>query len=178
MNENLKELTLGRRIAHFRKAQGFTQEVLAESLSVTAQAVSKWENDLSCPDIMTLPKLARYLEISIDTLLTGEAPAAPGAPAAPARKPEELIVRMAFTEAEGNRFNVNLPFTVFKLGARFGMISITWNAQDGSEVSAEQKTTLLGGLDFNTMVQMIESGVTGKLLDLDDEGERLVIWTE
>lgn len=124
MNESLKELTLGRRIAQLRKAQGFTQEVLAESLGVTAQAVSKWENDQSCPDIMTLPMLARCLEVSVDTLLTGEAPAA-SSPAAPTRRPEELIVRIAISEKDGNRFNINLPFTVFRLGARYGMISIT-----------------------------------------------------
>lgn len=175
MNESLKELTLGRRIAQLRRAQGFTQEVLAESLGVTAQAVSKWENDQSCPDIMTLPKLARYLEVSVDTLLTGEEFTTPGAPVRPAKKPEELIVRIAITEQGGNRFNVNLPFTVFKLGARFGMLSITWNE---NESDAEAKASMLSGLDFSTMVQMIESGVTGKLLDLDDKGERLVIWTE
>lgn len=175
MNENMKELSLGRRIAQLRRAQGFTQEVLAESLGVTAQAVSKWENDQSCPDIMTLPKLAQYLEVSVDTLLTGEEPPFSDAPAASARKPEELIVRIAITEEGGNRFNVNLPFTVFRLGTRYGMISITWNE---GEVSAETRASLLAGLDFRTMVQMIESGVTGKLLDLNDGGERLVIWTE
>ena len=37
---------------------------------------------------------------------------------------------------------------------------------------------LLAELDFRTMVQVIESGVTGRLLDLHDDGERLVIWTE
>lgn len=178
MNDSMKELTLGRRIAKLRKAQGLTQEVLAESLGVTAQAVSKWENDQSCPDIMTLPALARLLDTTVDMLLTGEAPTSPGTPALLARKPEELIVRMTFTEEDGNRFNINLPFIVFKLGARYGMINITWNSADGSEVSAVEKAGLLAGLDFNTMVQMIESGVSGKLLELDDDGERLVIWTE
>lgn len=175
MIDSMIELTLGQRIAKLRKAQGLTQEVLAESLSVTAQAVSKWENDLSCPDIMTLPRLAHYLEVSVDTLLTGEMPAVPGVPATPARNPEELIVRIAITESDGNRFNVNLPFTVFRLGARYGMITITWGE---NEITAEQKASRLAGLDFNTMVQMIESGVTGKLLELDDDGDRLVIWTE
>ena len=41
MNESMKELTLGRRIAHFRKSQGLTQEALAERLGITPQAVSK-----------------------------------------------------------------------------------------------------------------------------------------
>ena len=38
--------TLGQRIAYFRKQKGLTQEALAELCSVSAQAVSKWENDL------------------------------------------------------------------------------------------------------------------------------------
>lgn len=48
MNESMKDLTLGRRIAALRKAQGLTQEALSERMNITPQAVSKWENDLSC----------------------------------------------------------------------------------------------------------------------------------
>lgn len=47
MNESMKDLTLGRRIAHLRKAQGLTQDALAERLCITPQAVSKWENEVS-----------------------------------------------------------------------------------------------------------------------------------
>jgi len=52
-----------------RKRLGLTQDALAEQLGVTAQAVSKWENDQSCPDIATLPKLADLFGVSVDTLL-------------------------------------------------------------------------------------------------------------
>lgn len=44
--------TLGQRIAEKRRGRGMTQEALAEQLSVTPQAVSKWENDASCPDVL------------------------------------------------------------------------------------------------------------------------------
>ncbi len=177
MKESMKELSLGQRIAVLRREQGMTQEALSEALNITPQAVSKWENNQSCPDIMTLPPLAQLLGVSVDTLLTGEMPDVSGAIPHPARKPEELIVRIMIDEQDGNRFNVNLPFTVFRLGTRYGMIDITWNGNEG-EVSAQKKASLLAGLDFNTMVRMIESGVTGKLLELEDDGERLVIWTE
>jgi transcriptional regulator with XRE-family HTH domain len=63
------EQTLGKRIAARRKELGLTQEALAEKLGITAQAVSKWENDQSCPDISTLPRLAEILGVSTDTLL-------------------------------------------------------------------------------------------------------------
>jgi len=61
--------TLGKRIAENRKRLKLTQDLLAEKLGVTAQAVSKWENDLSCPDIATLPKLAEIFGITTDELL-------------------------------------------------------------------------------------------------------------
>ena len=63
------EQSLGKRIMFCRKKQGLTQDKLAEMLGVTAQAVSKWENDLSCPDIGMLPKLAEIFGITTDELL-------------------------------------------------------------------------------------------------------------
>ncbi len=61
--------TMGERIKHHRKRLGLTQEQLAERLGVSPQAVSKWENNLSCPDISLLPELAEVLGISVDELL-------------------------------------------------------------------------------------------------------------
>ena len=63
------EQTLGKRIVLNRKRMHMTQDQLAEKLGVTAQAVSKWENDQSCPDITMLPKLAEIFGISTDELL-------------------------------------------------------------------------------------------------------------
>ena len=69
------ETTLGKRIVQNRKRIGLTQDQLAEQLGVTAQAVSKWENDQSCPDINMLPRLSDIFGISTDELLGREAPA-------------------------------------------------------------------------------------------------------
>ncbi len=63
------EETLGKRIAAHRKRLGLTQDRLAELLGLSAQAVSKWENDQSCPDITMLPKLAQIFGVSVDELL-------------------------------------------------------------------------------------------------------------
>ena len=63
------EQTLGKRIAEHRKRMKLTQDGLAEQLGITAQAVSKWENDQSCPDITMLPKLAAIFGITTDRLL-------------------------------------------------------------------------------------------------------------
>lgn len=66
------EMTLGKRIVQQRKKLGLTQEQLAEKLGVTAQAVSKWENDQSCPDISILPRLADIFGVTTDALLGRE----------------------------------------------------------------------------------------------------------
>lgn len=55
-------------IVELRKKRGLSQEVLAGMLGVTFQAVSKWENQLSCPDIALIPKIAEIFQVSIDFL--------------------------------------------------------------------------------------------------------------
>lgn len=67
--EDTKNMTLGKRILYYRKRMGMTQDQLAEQMGVTAQAVSKWEHDLSCPDVTSLPRLAEIFDISTDELL-------------------------------------------------------------------------------------------------------------
>ena len=64
--------TMGMIIARLRKAQGMTQAELAEKMQVTDKAVSKWERDLSCPDIQSLPRLAEILGVSVEELMQGE----------------------------------------------------------------------------------------------------------
>lgn len=66
-NEKMAALIAGR-----RKAMGMTQKQLAEKLHVTDKAVSKWERNLSCPDIATLAPLAAALEVTVPELLGGE----------------------------------------------------------------------------------------------------------
>ena len=65
----MEEMSIGKRIMTLRKGKGLTQEQLAERVSVSPQAVSKWENDVSCPDIAIIPKLAEVLGVSTDELL-------------------------------------------------------------------------------------------------------------
>lgn len=60
---------LARNIAIYRKERGLTQEELARKLGISYQAVSKWENAQSMPDIALLPELSRTLEVTVDKLL-------------------------------------------------------------------------------------------------------------
>ena len=59
---------LGTQIRALRRARGMTQEGLAERLHVSPQAVSKWENHLSAPDVSLLPALAAVFDTTIDEL--------------------------------------------------------------------------------------------------------------
>lgn len=169
---DLKSLTLGRRIQALRKAQGLTQDALAERMDVTPQAVSKWENDLSCPDIMSLPRLAKELQTTIDALLTGESPEA--AQAIPVKRPEELIVRMALHPDDDARIGLNLPFTVFRLGAMHNLLSFSYTANEG-DLEAEQLARKMAQLDFRAIAALIERGARGVLVDVPD---MLTIWVE
>ena len=58
-------------IKELRGGKGISQETLADVCGVSMQAVSKWENGQSCPDIAFLPLLAKYFGVSTDYLLTG-----------------------------------------------------------------------------------------------------------
>jgi transcriptional regulator with XRE-family HTH domain len=68
-NEQMKKQTLGMMISSLRKEKGMTQLELAEKMGVTDKAVSKWERDLSFPDINSIPKLAEIFDVSVDDLM-------------------------------------------------------------------------------------------------------------
>ncbi len=62
---------IGEQIALLRKKKGLTQRELGERVSVSFQAVSKWERGETLPDVTVLPDLAKVLETSIDNILLG-----------------------------------------------------------------------------------------------------------
>lgn len=64
--------SMGTVICNARKAKGMTQGELAELLHVTDKAVSKWERDICCPDIVLLPQISEILNIGIEELLSGK----------------------------------------------------------------------------------------------------------
>ena len=61
-------MSIGKNIAKYRKLLGLTQEELGVKLGVTNQAVSKWESEVSMPDVMLLPEIATVLGISLDDI--------------------------------------------------------------------------------------------------------------
>ena len=66
----MEKKTFGNLVTQLRKAKGMTQADLAEQMGITDKAVSKWERDLSYPDIASIPHLAEILGVTVDELLT------------------------------------------------------------------------------------------------------------
>lgn len=83
----MAELTMGGFIAAKRQEKGFTQLELGEKLGVTDKAVSKWERDISCPDIGSIPRLAEVLGVSVEELMRVNKEAS----AAAAEKPKKEL---------------------------------------------------------------------------------------
>ncbi len=61
-------MNIGNKIRELRKQRGITQEQLAESIGISFQAISKWENNIALPDITLAPVLASYFGVSMDEL--------------------------------------------------------------------------------------------------------------
>ena len=68
----MNQAKIGKFIAECRKSKNLTQSLLAEKLSITDKAVSKWERGLAMPDASIMLELCDILEISVNELLRGE----------------------------------------------------------------------------------------------------------
>ena len=161
--------TLGNRIAEKRRAKGMTQDELAEKLGISAQAVSKWENDVSCPDISLLPPLAALLGCTVDALLTGEqAPDVKLVPEQQRKAPDDLMMRILVHSQDGDFVKVNLPLPLVKMGFLMGM-----------EVPKVNGKHVTENLDMNQLMRMIDSGLVGKLMEIEtSDGDTVEIVVE
>ena len=150
--------TIGTRIASSRKELKMTQEDLAVKLGVSAQAVSKWENDASCPDISLLPQMVKVLDITTDELLTGKTSKVQVLPEETRKSLDELTLRIYAYSADGNKVKVNLPMPLVKIGLEMG-VSIAPNFVSGIDV--------LKDLDLVKIMDLAERGVIGKLVEVE-----------
>ena len=131
-------MSIGKNIAKYRKAKGLTQEELGAKLGVTNQAVSKWESEVSMPDVMLLPEIATALNITLDDLYgiaKGPEKISCSADDFPAFCHQKLIelfyynTKMRFTHI-GSSDKEQLEFQIKKLmeGCRIGCLSNTQGA--------------------------------------------------
>ena len=68
----MAENTIGQFIAALRKANGLTQQDVADRLNVSNKAVSRWERDECAPDLSVIPALAEMFGVTCDELLKGK----------------------------------------------------------------------------------------------------------
>ena len=61
-------MSIGKNIAHLRKEKGLTQAEFGDLLGVSNQAVSKWESEMTMPDVMLLPQIAKVLGVDLNDL--------------------------------------------------------------------------------------------------------------
>lgn len=85
--------TMGEMIAALRKERGMTQKDLADKMNVTDKAVSKWERNLSCPDVNSIPRLAEVLRVSVEELMNAAPKEAEEAQESEVQKIVALILR-------------------------------------------------------------------------------------
>ncbi len=67
----MKRIGIADAVTTYRRKENISQEKFGALLGVSAQAVSKWEREICCPDITLLPRLAHILDISIEDMLEG-----------------------------------------------------------------------------------------------------------
>ena len=164
------DMTIGKRIALLRKEKGMTQEDLSNAMGISPQAVSKWENDQTCPDISALPKLSKLLGVTVDELLEGkqELPAVRVLPPAERKDMKDMLLRITVDSADGDRVRVNLPIALVEVAMEMGMAMPQINGNEA-----------LKGVDLKKVLEMVRLGCVGNLVEVDSaDGDKVRIFVE
>ena len=155
--------SLGSKIAFYRKKLSLTPEELAEKCSVTPQAVSKWENDISAPDIALIPVLAQLFGISCDELLGVETEQVRAVPQQLVDL-NKVLLKIKVDSAEGDKVNLNLPIML----AEPFLKNVNVSGKDA-----------LRGIDFAQLIELVKSGAVGKIMEVNSaDGDVVEIWVE
>lgn len=148
------EKTIGKKLYELRKQSGFTQDYVAEKLGVSAQAVSKWENDIACPDIMTLPHIAELYGITVDELFKNDDVKSNVKYEKTEKVNEnELVLRVYVDTSNGDDIKVNLPYILVK-----ELINV------GKDISSVFTGIDLTAVNFESVFKMVELGVLGEIV--------------
>lgn len=159
--------TFGQRLARLRKGLGLKQEDIANKVNISAQAVSKWENDISSPDISILPELADILQVSLDELLGRTMIQTEVLPVEKRKNIQNMILKIVVEDKEF-KVKINLPIALIMA---FLEGNVTMPSVNGKDV--------LDKIDFRGVIQLIEQGVVGKLVEMESsEGETICVWVE
>ena len=149
--------TLGARIAMYRKGKALKQDELAGILGVSPQAVSKWENDQTCPDISLLPQLAKILGVTVDELLCGrQEPVVQIQPPEKRKDVRDMFLRLIAETGNGDKVKMNLPIALIKALIETGM-----------ELPQVSGSSAFRNIDLKQIMALVEQGVVGNLLEAE-----------
>lgn len=154
---NQMKNTIGENIAYFRKKKAMTQEELSEKMHVTAQAVSKWENDLSYPDLESIGRLARILDTTADSLIEG-AEQVPSVKVAGTENIERRIFAISVQTKDESKVSIHLRVPmelVLQADVEGGLADLV-----GEEAAGYMKK----------MLELIKKGLVGPVVDVQSEG--------
>ncbi len=165
------EMTIGKRIAALRREKNLKQDDLAQMLEVSPQAVSKWENDQTCPDISLLPKLAKILGVSVDELLSGKQELQPVVTLVPEEQRKDIkdmMLRIVVDSHDGDKVRVNLPMALVQLAMEMGM-----------EMPQVSGNDALKDIDWAQVMELVRHGAMGNLIEVESaDGDIVRIFVE
>ena len=159
--------TFGQRFQRLRKEKGLTQEDIASKINITPQSISKWENDLSAPDISLLPQLADILEVRLEELLTGK------------KRETKVLESFDYTKAilkilvnsqEGDEVTINFPVI---LGEALAKMIIA------SNIGNKDSSDILKSIDIEQIFDLVKKGIIGEIINIKDaNGDTVIIRVE
>ncbi|MGN1026840.1 MAG: helix-turn-helix domain-containing protein [Faecousia sp.] len=164
------ETTLGKRIAALRKQKELKQDEIAQLLDVSPQAVSKWENDQTCPDIGLLPKLAQILGVTTDELLSGkqELQEVRVLPPEERKDIKDMLLRIIVDSADGDKVRINLPMALVQIALDMGT--------EMPQISGKEA---LKNIDLNQIMELVRQGAIGNLVEVESsDGDIVRIFVE
>ncbi len=147
-------MNIGNNIAALRKEKGITQEELANEIGVSPQAVSKWENNSSCPDVSLLTIIADYFGVTVDALLRAGDEEIIGDKSnekadIPVQHNYKKHINIKIVQPNGKENNVKIPFKFVKTGLNIGsMFGLDKNI-------ADQISTLADGEIITDIVDVV-----------------------
>ena len=140
-------------------------------LQVSPQAVSKWENDLTCPDIALLPQLAKILGVTVDELLSGKQEQQPVVTLVPEEQRKDIkdmMLRVVVDSNDGDKVRVNLPMALVQVALEMGM--------DMPQVSGN---SAMKEIDWNQIIELVRHGAMGNLVEVESaDGDIVRIFVE
>ena len=131
--------------------------------------MSKWENDIACPDIQLLVPLSKIFNITTDELLSNDTVRSVQLlPEDSRRNIKELTLKVIVDSSEGDKVRVNLPMELVLVALEIGvnLPQLTMNEQ-------------MNKIDLNQIISMVERGVIGKLVEIESsEGDTVSVVVE